>query len=470
MLHSAPQSASAAPVPLQRCPTCGRRARGRECEHDGTELVALSRDALLGEVLGGAYRVAAPLARGGMGRLYRARHVRLDRDVAVKVLSPDFAENELALARFFREVEALARIRSQNVVRVLDALQTPDGRPCIVTELLEGEDLQKRVSRQGTLPLGEALSIAQELTEALMAVHAEGVLHRDLKPSNVFLCDDEQVRVRLLDFGVARLEEEGQLTRTGAVVGTPAYMAPEQVRGAVHADVRADVYGVGAILYRALTGHPPYSSGPAVTVLSAVLEGAPVAPSVHQPEMPLDIEALILRAMARKADQRFESAEALLEALRPLVQKYQAPTVAASMPGRHAHYVAASVCAGSFGLAAAAEATGDASLAVLGLGTCAFAWRLAKLPARWLNAGMYGVGGFYLAFGLVTALTAAGAPESLRVLAPLVGGVVAMAQWMRSKTSSPSRATQAECTASTMIPSSSERVPASQRTPARARS
>lgn len=455
-------------MPLQRCPTCGRRAPGRECEHDGSELVPLSRDALLGEVLGGTYRVAAPLARGGMGRLYRARHVRLDRDVAVKVLSPDFADNELALARFFREVEALARIRCPNVVRVLDAIQTPDGRPSLVTELLEGEDLQKRVSREGTLPLGDALSIARDLTEAMVAVHAQGILHRDLKPSNVFLSDDQHTRVRLLDFGVARLEEEGQLTRTGAVVGTPAYMAPEQVRGAVHADVRADVYGVGAILYRALTGHPPYASGPATTVLSAVLEGPPPAPSVHQPDLPFDVEALILRAMARKAEQRFESSTALLAALEPLVEKYKTPASIANAPGQAAHLLSSAAVAGTLGLAAAPAATGTLSLAMIGVGVLAFAWRMALLPRRWVAACAFGVAGFYLAFGLVIAWIEAGAPESIRIVAPLAGVALAFVQWMRSKTSAPSRATQAECTASTMIPSSSDRVPASQRTPARA--
>ncbi|MEM7608789.1 MAG: protein kinase [Myxococcota bacterium] len=469
-------------MPL-RCPTCGERTLGQSgdrCKRDGARLLPRAADPLLGEVLGGAYRIAAPLARGGMGLIYRGRHVRLERDVAVKVLSPSFAKNELALRRFYREVEALARVRSPHVVHVLDAVQGEDGRPCLVTELLEGEDLQKRLTREGTLPLIDALEIALQLADALIAVHDEGVLHRDLKPSNVFLChregpargDEEseasrfKAHVRLLDFGVARVESEPHLTRDGAVVGTPAYMAPEQVRGAKNASIRGDVYGVGAILYRALTGVAPYSAGPATQVLAAVLDGPPKAPSLHTPTLPIDVEALILRAMAREPDDRFANARVLRQALKELLIRHGSK-VPWSTRGRGTALAAAAAVGTSLALLAAPLMPPVLELyGPLALGVVSFAG-LRKLDAADLRP---------LLLGAVAALAIVGAAAcatlSLTATLPValsLAALVGLSQWRRSKRSAPESSTQAECTQSTMTPSSSLSRPASQRTPARAR-
>lgn len=281
-------------------------------------------DPLIGVELERTYLLGEELGRGGMGALYVARHRRLRRDVAVKVLHAAFATHELALARFFREAEALARVRSPHVVQVLDALRVPDGRPALVVELLEGEDLQARLARVQRLPIDETLALAIELCRGLSAAHAVGVVHRDLKPSNVFL-DARAGVAKLIDFGVAHLDGDAALTRTGTVVGTPAYMAPEQVRGSAGVDGRADVYGVGAVLYRCLTGRAPYEGSTPTAVLSQVLERSPEPPRAITPELPAEVESLVMRAMARDPDTRFSSAEELADACRTLLRRRSAP-------------------------------------------------------------------------------------------------------------------------------------------------
>ncbi|MEM9073427.1 MAG: serine/threonine-protein kinase [Myxococcota bacterium] len=296
----------------KRCPVCGEqyRASRRSCAHDGALLVDVPHDPLIGETLADTYRIERPLGRGGMGALYVATHLRLEREVAVKVLHEAFATHDLALARFLREAKAMARVRSPHVVQVLDALRTADGRPCLVVELVDGEDLQSRLAN-GRLEVDEALEYAEQLATGLRDAHEAGVVHRDLKPSNVIL--DRHGHARLVDFGVAHLQGDAQLTQAGTVVGTPAYMAPEQVRGA-SADPRVDLYGLGAVLYRALTGQAPYTGEVATAVLSEVLESPPPPPRAIAPDIPAEVESFLMRAMSRDPSTRFESAEEMARA------------------------------------------------------------------------------------------------------------------------------------------------------------
>lgn len=339
-------------------------------------LEAVPVDPLLGVTLAGAYEVLRPLGRGGMGALYVARQTRLERTVAVKVLHPSFADHELALSRFFREAQAMARVRSVHVAQVLDALRLPDGRPCLVLEHLHGEDLQAHL-KKGPMSPEDVLRLGVELCRGLEAVHAAGVVHRDLKPSNVFL--DESGVAKLLDFGVAHLEGEDALTRSGTVVGTPTYMAPEQVRGSADVDGRADVYGLGAVLYRALTGKPPYGTGPATVVLSSVLEGPPEPPSALRPDLPLDVETWVLRAMSRDPRTRFQSpTEMREEALRLIRKRRPEPT-----PTTGRRVQTALLAGGALGAAGAAAAQAREWPAGIGWGLGAMVAVL--LLVRWLR-------------------------------------------------------------------------------------
>lgn len=299
-----------------RCATCGQRfpATFRVCPSDATPLgVRRKRDPLVGTVLAGTYRVVRRIATGGMGRIYEADHVRLDRRFAIKVIHDAFARNDAAVARFRREAAAAARIRSDHVVDVIDVLVVEDGRPCIVTELLAGEDLQRRLDRVGRLPADRAIEIARQVCRGLAAAHAVGVIHRDLKPSNVFLTAgaDGREAAKILDFGVAKLRDAPDLTRTGALVGTPSYMAPEQARGAARADERADVYGVGAVLYRCVTGRPPYAGNDAAATVARVLSEEPERPRAIVKELDETLEAVLQRAMARDPRARPDGAIAL---------------------------------------------------------------------------------------------------------------------------------------------------------------
>jgi serine/threonine protein kinase len=300
---------------LRRCPTCGEEYPSDYlvCPRDATAL-GIDRevdDPMLGMVLAGTYRIVRAIGRGGMGRLYEAQHARLDRRYAIKVLHEAQHASPEAQKRFEREARALSRIRSDHVLDVIDVVKTADHRTAIVTARLDGEDLKARLDRVGKLDVAQALPIARQICLGLAAAHAHGVIHRDLKPSNVFLESgaDGSVTTKLLDFGVAKLAGEPELTRTGAVVGTPAYMAPEQARGSAEVDERADVYGVGAVLYRALTGRSPYVGDDAGALLAALIAGPPRRPRAIERSIPVGLEAVIQRAMADRNDRPSDALE-----------------------------------------------------------------------------------------------------------------------------------------------------------------
>jgi serine/threonine protein kinase len=298
-------------VRTRRCSVCGAKypADFLVCPKDATSLdpaEGANDDPLIGEVLAGTFKIVELLGEGGMGRVYEAEHVRLPRRFAVKVMHESLVALTEAMARFEREAQAAARIASEHVVEVVDVIRTRDGLPCLVAELLEGEDLSSLCTRLGRLPVGTAITIGRQICRGLAAAHAVGVVHRDLKPSNVFLVRraDEQVHIKLLDFGVAKVADARDLTRTGAVVGTPSYMAPEQARGSANVDVRADIYGVGAVLYRLLTGSAPFPDDDPATTIGKVLTEDPKRPRELERSIPEGVELLIQRAMARSPADR----------------------------------------------------------------------------------------------------------------------------------------------------------------------
>jgi serine/threonine-protein kinase len=275
-------------------------------------------DPLLGNVLGGSYRVVSVLGEGGMGRVYLAEHTRIaGKRYAIKMLHPEFVRHAEAVARFEREAEAAAALAHPNVVGVYDIDRAPDGRPFLVCELLEGVELGARLEQEMTLPVPVAVRIARQLCRALAAAHGRDIIHRDVKPENVFLVGDRwRPTVKILDFGLSRLERAGDatLTRAGAIMGTPAYMAPEQAHGK-RVDARADIYGVGGILYRSLTGMSPFERDDPTAALGAVLTEEAPRPRSIAPEIPEALEAIIQRAMAKLPEERFRSMDELDAAL-----------------------------------------------------------------------------------------------------------------------------------------------------------
>jgi eukaryotic-like serine/threonine-protein kinase len=311
------------------------------CPRDATpraEMSAPAGDALIGTVLGRTYRVVRVLGEGGMARLYAAEHLRTEARYAVKVIHDDLSREADLLVRFEREARAAGRIHSDHVVRLVDVLRTNDGRPCLITELLEGEDLQALLDRTKKLSVADAIPIARQLCRAVAAAHAVGVVHRDLKPSNVFLCvRDGAPWVKVLDFGVAKLADDERLTRTDAVMGTAAYMSPEQARRAVDAGPLADVYSIGAVLYHMLAGVPPYGNVPAVSRFALVLHEEPARPRTIEATIPDGVEAVIQHAMARETAARVKTAldlEAELALFDPKISALT--TTTAQTDGAHA--------------------------------------------------------------------------------------------------------------------------------------
>ncbi len=272
---------------------------------------------LQGQILGGLYRALRPIGSGGMAVVYAGEHVRLGRRVALKVVQPQYAQRSEVHARLVREAKAASRIRSPHTIEVHDLVDAPDGRACMVTEYLAGQDLQAVLERRRRLPPELALDLSIQIADGLRAAHARGIVHRDIKPANIFLVqEDTELRAKIVDFGVAKFAEPAAITCAGAVVGTPCYMAPEQARGASHADERADVYSAAAVLYRMVTGRPPYPGGAdANTTLARLLSRPPPAPAAVRPSLPSPLCAVVERGMARDPEDRYATSSTWREAL-----------------------------------------------------------------------------------------------------------------------------------------------------------
>ncbi len=287
-----------------------------------------------GALVGTNVRLLRPLKRGGMGSVWLAEHLTLRTQVAVKFMSERLAQDQEYVARFSREATASAQIRSPNVVQVFDHGIAADGTPFIVMELLEGEDLRMRLAKVGTIGLDEAATIVVHIARALAKAHANGIVHRDMKPDNVFLTDqDGELFVKVLDFGIAKHASQDNdgldgMTGTGAMVGTPHYMSPEQILSARRVDHRADLWSVGVVLYRALTGHVPFQGETLGAVCIAIERGTFVPPSQRRPGFMPTLDAWFLRALARDPAQRFQSAKELADAFLAALTAggYVAPT------------------------------------------------------------------------------------------------------------------------------------------------
>ncbi len=275
---------------------------------------------LHGLVLGN-YRLLDRIGVGGMGVVYRAEHRSLRTPVAVKALPPTPDQNPRTLARFFLEARAVGRLQHPNIVAAIDAGEEPargpdyPAVPYFVMELIPGTDLERAAAR-APLPVGFACHVAHQIADALIEAHRLGLIHRDLKPSNVLVTPQGQAK--LLDFGLARLPGEERLTRTGAQLGTIGYMAPEQARDAHAVDGRADVFGLGATLFYALTGQAPFAD------IMATF-GPPPSARALRPEVPAGLDAVLSRMMAADPDQRYPSAEAAMRALLPFLPHTFAP-------------------------------------------------------------------------------------------------------------------------------------------------
>ena len=286
-----------------------------------------------GELLAGKYRVEQVLGAGGMGYVVAAMHEQLGQRVAVKLLVPELCENEDSVTRFLREARAAVKIHSEHVARVIDVGELTNGSPYMVMEFLSGRDLAEELDLPGQLEVPIAIDYVLQASEAVAEAHSIGLIHRDLKPANLFLTHrpDGTALVKVLDFGISKalnvddnaLEPAPSLTATHSLLGSPAYMSPEQIRRPKSVDTRTDIWSLGSILYELLVRDPPFNADSPLALLAAVVSDP--LPSVRdvRPDVPVELEAVIAKCLEKNPDNRYQTVAELAEALAPFAPRSQ---------------------------------------------------------------------------------------------------------------------------------------------------
>jgi len=312
---------------MLRCSQCQAELadNARFCPFCGSASVVTpspSGDPMLGRTVNGKFRVDALLGQGGMGRVYKATHLTLERTVVLKVLHRGFSEDPSVAERFHREAKAASRLNHPNSIAVLDFGQIEDGTLFMAMEYLGGRNLAQVISEDHPIPESRVIRIGAQILSALAEAHAHGIIHRDLKPENVMVEPrrEEADFVKVLDFGIAKISDPGpneaKLTQQGLVCGTPEYMSPEQSSGR-ELDARSDLYSMGVILYQMLTGDLPFQANTPLGYLTAHLNQAPQPPSQKRPDLTFSpaLEALVMRALSKRREERSASAEEMRASL-----------------------------------------------------------------------------------------------------------------------------------------------------------
>jgi hypothetical protein len=296
------------------------------CPTDNTRLL-VAHELQPGMIIRNKYQIIERIGVGGMGLVYRGRHLTFNELCAIKIVNDDIAGNANFLKRFQTEAIVTRKLRHPNAVRVDDFDYTEDGRPFIVMELVEGKNVSEVLQKEGALAVPRAIRIAREVGQAIGMAHKLGIVHRDLKPGNIILTTDEQGQeiAKVLDFGIAKLreaagEERSEMTMTGMVVGTPLYMSPEQFLGKKaggEVDGRTDIYSLGVVLYQMITAQLPFDAETPYALMLQHLQGTARPPHELKPELhiPLALSQVILRAMEKSREQRFQTAEEFVAAL-----------------------------------------------------------------------------------------------------------------------------------------------------------
>lgn len=277
-----------------------------------------------GFLIGDKYKILRPLEKGGMGMVYKAVHTGLDRKVAIKVLHPSLTENKRLVSRFVQEAKMIAMVQHRNIVDVLDVGYTSDGIPFFVMEYLHGESLKAIIKKDETVPIPDIISIMKDALSGLSFAHGKGIIHRDMKPGNIFLAreHDNKRTAKILDFGISKLlspegeRKDGESTFTGAFLGTPAYMSPEQAKGNFdEVDTRSDIYSCGVIMYKLLTGMTPFRGDTFVEMLHNVISAPIPPPSFMLDSLPTIVDTVVMTAMERDPKKRYQDCQTFIDGI-----------------------------------------------------------------------------------------------------------------------------------------------------------